>query len=76
MGSCSLQDLAHMVADQGTVLDRIDYNVEQAQVKVHHGLSELQKAEGHQKKNRKMMCILILAATTIVLIFILIITKS
>ncbi len=64
-----------MVADQGSVLDRIDFNVEQAQVKVHHGLVELQKAEGHQKKNRKMMCIMILAVTTSVLIVILIATK-
>nr|CAG4638637.1 EOG090X0AQP [Cyclestheria hislopi] len=70
------KDIAHMVADQGTVLDRIDYNVEQAQVKVSHGLVELQKAEGYQKKNRKMMCIFVLAATTIVLIVILIAVKS
>jgi len=69
------KDIAHMVADQGSVLDRIDFNVEQAQVKVHHGLVELQKAEGHQKKNRKMMCIMILAVTTSVLIVILIATK-
>lgn len=65
-----------MVADQGTVLDRIDFNIENAQVKVHHGLVELQKAEGYQKKNRKMMCIVTLAATTIVLIIILIAVKS
>lgn len=65
-----------MVADQGTVLDRIDYNIEQTQVKVHHGLVHLQKAEGYQKKNRKMMCIVALAATVIVLIIILIIVKS
>nr|CAG4641923.1 EOG090X0AQP [Eurycercus lamellatus] len=70
------KEISHMVADQGTVLDRIDYNVEQTQVRVHLGLNHLQKAEGYQKKNRKMMCIVALAATTIVLIIILIAVKS
>jgi len=70
------KEMSHMVADQGTVLDRIDYNIELTQVKVHDGLIHLQKAEGHQKKNRKMMCIVTLASTIIVLIIILIIVKS
>lgn len=70
------KDLAHMVSDQGTVLDRIDYNIENAQTQVHEGLGQLQKAEGHQKKNRKMMCIFILAVVTTVLIIVLIIVKS
>ena len=68
--------MSHMVADQGSVLDRIDYNIEQTQVKVHDGLIHLQKAETHQKKNRKMMCIVTLAATTILMIIILIAVKS
>jgi len=70
------KEMSHMVADQGTVLDRIDYNIEQTQVRVHEGLIHLQKAEGHQKKNRKMMCIVTLASTIIVLIIILIVVKS
>nr|CAG4648801.1 EOG090X0AQP [Polyphemus pediculus] len=70
------KEISHMVADQGTILDRIDYNVEQSQVKVHHGLVQLQKAEGYQKKNRKMMCIITMAVTTVVLIIILIAVKS
>ena len=49
-----------MVADQGTVLDRIDYNIEQTQSRVHQGLVHLQKAEGHQKKNRKMMIVMLI----------------
>jgi len=70
------KEMSHMVADQGTVLDRIDYNIEQTQIKVHDGLIHLEKAERHQKKNRKMMCIVILASTIIVLIIILIAVKS
>ncbi|XP_068083176.1 syntaxin-16 [Anabrus simplex] len=70
------KDLAHMVADQGTVLDRIDYNIEMCQVQVQQGYQQLQKADTYQRKNRKMMCILCLASVTIVLLIILIVVKS
>lgn len=60
---------------QGTILDRIDYNVENASVQVDKGLQQLQKAEKYQKKNRKMLCIVILAAVIILLLIILIAVK-
>ncbi|OCT60262.1 syntaxin 16 S homeolog isoform X1 [Xenopus laevis] len=66
------RELAGMVVEQGTVLDRIDYNVEQACVKTEDGLKHLQKAEQYQKKNRKMLIILILFVLVIVLIVVLI----
>lgn len=61
---------------QGTILDRIDYNVEHAGVQVEKGLQQLQKTEKYQKKNRKMLCIVILAVIIILLMIILIATKS
>ncbi|CAG9759688.1 unnamed protein product [Ceutorhynchus assimilis] len=70
------KDLSQMVADQGTVLDRIDYNVETAQVQVFEGFKQLQKADAYQRKNRKMCAIVTLASLTILLFFILIIVKS
>ncbi|XP_014677621.1 PREDICTED: syntaxin-16-like isoform X2 [Priapulus caudatus] len=70
------KDLAQIVADQGTVLDRIDYNIEHASESVKEGLQQLQKADKYQKKNRKMMCILLLAVAVIVLLIILIWKKS
>lgn len=70
------KDLSHMVTEQGTVLDRIDYNVEHTQMQVFEGLKQLQKAEAYQKKNRKMCAIIVLALTTIMLFFILIIVKT
>ncbi|XP_005112545.1 syntaxin-16 [Aplysia californica] len=70
------KDLASMIVDQGTILDRIDYNIDNAATQTEKGLVQLQKAEKYQKKNRKMMCILILAAVIIVLLIILIAVKS
>ncbi|CAL1265708.1 unnamed protein product [Larinioides sclopetarius] len=69
------KDLACMVADQGTVLDRIDYNLEQVQTQVSSGLQQLQKAQTYHKKNRKIVWILFLAACAVVLIIMLVIFK-
>lgn len=69
------KDLAQMVQEQGTILDRIDYNVEQTQTRVTEGYKQLQRAEMYQRKNRKMYCILILASVTLVMMVLLILTK-
>lgn len=69
------KDLAQMVQEQGTVLDRIDYNVEQTQTRVTEGYKQLQRAEMYQRKNRKMYCILILASVTLFMMVLLIVTK-
>lgn len=70
------KDLSQMVAEQGTVLDRIDYNIEQSSIQVQQGYSQLKKADAYQRKNRKMVAIMILAATIILLFLILIVVKS
>ncbi|CAG9571070.1 unnamed protein product [Danaus chrysippus] len=70
------KDLANVVHEQGTILDRIDYNIEQTQVQVHEGYKQLQKAERYQRKNRKMQCILCLSTVLICLVILLIIVKS
>lgn len=69
------KDLASMVQEQGTILDRIDYNVEQTQTQVGEGLKQLRQAEVYHRKNRKMVCILVLASVTLLLLVLLIFTK-
>eukprot|EP00070_Physeter_catodon_P001050 XP_007101995.2 syntaxin-16 isoform X1 [Physeter catodon] len=70
------RDLGAMIVEQGTVLDRIDYNVEQSCIKTEDGLKQLHKAERYQKKNRKMLVILILFVIIIVLVVVLVGVKS
>ncbi|XP_060807314.1 syntaxin-16 [Amyelois transitella] len=70
------KDLGQMVHEQGTILDRIDYNIEQTQTQVYEGLKQLQKADSYHRKNRKMHCILILAVFVVVLFALLVIVKS
>lgn len=69
------KDLGQMVQEQGTVLDRIDFNVEQTQTRITEGYKQLAKAEMYQRKNRKMHCILILATVTLCMMVLLIFTK-
>lgn len=69
------KEVANLVVEQGSVVDRIDYNMENVQTSVQQGLQQLNKAAAYQRKNAKMKCILILAATTVFLIVVLFITK-
>lgn len=70
------RELSVLVIEQGTILDRIDYNIEQTLVKVQHGTAELVIADKYSKKNRTMKCILFLSLLCIVLLIILIAKHS
>ncbi|KAK4215921.1 t-SNARE [Rhypophila decipiens] len=54
------RDLQTMVIDQGTMLDRIDYNVERMGADLKAADKELNIAEGYQKKTTKRKIILLL----------------
>lgn len=58
------RDLSGLIIEQGTVLDRIDYNLEVALDNVKSGVVELEEAEKEQKKNRAVKCIFCLTLTT------------
>ncbi|CAB3402600.1 unnamed protein product [Caenorhabditis bovis] len=42
------KDLSQMIVNQGTILDRIDYNCEQTSIRVQKAVDDVIKAEGHQ----------------------------
>ncbi|KER29954.1 hypothetical protein T265_03540 [Opisthorchis viverrini] len=69
------RDVAQLVVDQGTLVDRIDYNVENTQIRVEQGLQQLSKAQHYQSKDRKMLVIMVLATLVIVFGILLIVTK-
>ena len=54
------QELQTMVIDQGTMLDRVDYNVEKMAVEVKAADKELIVATGHQRQSTKRWIILLL----------------
>ncbi|KAK9825959.1 hypothetical protein WJX74_001403 [Apatococcus lobatus] len=67
-----MKDLSTLVIDQGTVLDRIDYNMEQVAMKVDEGVKQLVRAEQHQKNSRLIICIMFLIVAVILMLIILI----
>ncbi|CAO3661328.1 unnamed protein product [Umbelopsis ramanniana] len=66
------RDLQTLVIDQGTMLDRIDYNIEQTNVQVQHAVVELDQGAKYQKKTRNRKLILLLILVIMLLIVILI----
>ncbi|KUI71167.1 t-SNARE affecting a late Golgi compartment protein 2 [Cytospora mali] len=54
------RDLQNIVIDQGTMLDRIDYNVERMAIDVKAADKELNVASGYQKRTTKRKIILLL----------------
>jgi len=69
------RDLATLVVEQGTLIDNIESNIEQANTKVIKGVQELKVASNEQRKARTKMCcialiIVLVAAAAVVLIVI------
>lgn len=54
------KELQTMIIDQGTMLDRIDYNVERMAIDVKGADKELRVADTYQKKGTKRRVILLL----------------
>lgn len=66
------KELNTMVIDQGTALDRIDYNIDNMHVNMQAASKELVKAENYQTRSRKrkLMLLLILLIVAVILILI------
>ncbi|OQE22946.1 hypothetical protein PENSTE_c009G01007 [Penicillium steckii] len=67
------RELQSMIIDQGTMLDRIDYNVERMGTDVKSADTELKVATNYQKRTTKRKAILLLAIVVIGLIILLVI---
>lgn len=70
------KELAVLVIDQGTILDRVDFNMEQVVEHTKEGIKQLEKAEEHQKSARPRWCIAILLVLIAVMIGILILKHT
>jgi syntaxin 16 len=70
------QDLQTMVIDQGSMLDRIDYNVERMATDVKEADKELTVATGYQKRTTKRKIILLLILVVVALFILLMLKPS
>jgi syntaxin 16 len=70
------KELAVLVIDQGTILDRIDFNMESAVEHAKEGIVQLQKAEEHQKNALPMRCIIVLVVLIIIMLIVLIVKNT
>jgi syntaxin 16 len=69
-------ELNVLVIEQGTILDRIDYNIEQALTQVKAGTVQLVEADKISRKARSLKCILCLSFVVIVMLTILILKHT
>ncbi|CAI4052815.1 hypothetical protein SUVZ_15G1340 [Saccharomyces uvarum] len=67
--STIFREMQDLVIDQGTIVDRIDYNLENTVVELKSADKELNKATHYQKRTQKCKVILLLALCVITLFF-------
>lgn len=70
-----MKDLSVLVIDQGTIVDRIDYNIQNVTSSVEEGLKQLQKAERTQRKGGMVMCATVLIIMCFIMLVLLILKE-
>ncbi|KAJ8636342.1 hypothetical protein MRB53_010609 [Persea americana] len=70
-----MKDLSVLVIDQGTIVDRIDYNIQNVASQVEEGFKQLQKAERTQRKGGMVMCATVLVIMCFVMLVLLILKE-
>ncbi|KAI8589405.1 t-SNARE [Geranomyces variabilis] len=66
------KELHTMVIDQGTVLDRIDYNIEMTNVNMEEAHKQLMQGAKYQDRSKAKLCIILLGLVVFLLFLILI----
>ncbi|XP_010906234.1 tlg2p-like protein a [Elaeis guineensis] len=70
-----MKDLSVLVIDQGTIIDRIDYNVQNVAATVEEGYKQLQKAERTQRTGFMVKCATILIILCFIMLVLLILKE-
>lgn len=70
-----LKDLSVLVIDQGTIVDRIDHNVQSVSASVEEGFKQLQKAERSQRKGGMVKCATVLVIMCFVMLVLLVLKQ-
>lgn len=70
-----MKDLSVLVIDQGTIVDRIDHNIQTVATTVEEGLKQLQKADRTQKQGGMVMCATALIIMCFVMLVLLILKE-
>ena len=71
-----MRDLSALVVEQGTMLDRIDHNIQEASVKIESGLDQIKQTEKTQKSTRMFICIIALIVLIVVMLIIVVARKA
>ncbi|XP_038982878.1 syntaxin-41-like [Phoenix dactylifera] len=70
-----MKDLSVLVIDQGTIIDRIDYNIQNVAATVEEGCKQLQKAERTQRTGFMVKCGTILIIMCFIMLVLLILKE-
>lgn len=68
--STIFREMQNLIIDQGTIVDRIDYNIENTVIHLKGANRELDRATHYQKRSQKCRIILLLSLCVIALFFI------
>ncbi|KAM7469935.1 hypothetical protein LguiA_008118 [Lonicera macranthoides] len=70
-----MKDLSVLVIDQGTIVDRIDYNIQNVAATVEEGFKQLQKAERTQKRGGMVTCAMVLIIMCFIMLVLLVLKE-
>jgi len=68
--SALVKDISVLVIEQGSILDRIDYNVEQTDRNVTDAITDIGKAEKSQKSYRNKLCMFMLCIGILLMVIV------